>query len=97
MTSKIVVSRAKPLGHRHFIHDFKPSWGLKIPSYYEYPPRVSLLLHDLVQFKYHPSGCHNRDTLAQAAGASTKGTFTPTTWIRGPAQQRGRPQSSRPP
>ena len=60
MTSKIVISRAKPLGHRHFTHDLKPSWGLKIPSYYEYPPRVSLLLHDLVQFKYHPSGCHNR-------------------------------------
>jgi len=61
-TSKIVVSRAKPLGHRHFIHDLKPSWGLQIHSYYEYPPRVSLLLHDLVQFKYHPSGCHNHYT-----------------------------------
>ena len=60
MTPQRVVSRAKPLGLRHFIHDLKPSWGFQILSYYEYPPRVSLLLHDLVQFKYHPSGCHNR-------------------------------------
>jgi len=36
--------------------------GYKTPSYYEYPPRVSLLLHDLVHFKYHPSGCYNRYT-----------------------------------
>jgi len=44
VTSKIVVSRAEPLGHRDFIHDLKPSWGFEIPSYYDYPPRVSLLL-----------------------------------------------------
>jgi len=62
VTSKIVVSRAKPLGHRHFIHDLKPSWVFQIPSYDECPPRVSLLLPELVQFKYYPRCCHNRYT-----------------------------------
>jgi len=38
-----------------------------------------------------------RGPLAQPAGALTRGAPTPTAWIRGPAQQRGRPRSSRPP
>ena len=34
--------------------------------------------------------------LAPTAGARSKGARTPTAWIRGPAQQRGWPRSSRP-
>jgi len=87
VTSKTVVSRAKPLRHRHFIQDLKPSWGFQIPWYNEYQPRVSLLLHDLVHFKYHPSGCHNRYTRAcnTLAFRAVARSATHRHWARRPA------------